>query len=474
MSYLIGVIIMADVTVLNLGKTPTRTVLKLSWPAIVEQFLISMASLIDTAMVGSLGPNATAAVAINISTIWLLEGLSTALSAGFMYVVAHSLGERNTHYAKRAVRQSITSALILGTAIMLLVELIAPFLCIWLGGEKAIYSSARSYLTIIGFGAIFKSLTIVLSSVLRAAGNTKTPLRINIAANLINIIGNFMLIYSTRQIVIGQHSFNVWGAGLGVSGAATSTAFSQFVSGMLLLTALYRVNTPIKLKIKGDYRLSKKLISKVISISIPVAMERVTICLGQIVLTRIISSVGTIALAVHQLVNQCESMMYLPAYGFAASGTTLIGQSIGASDMKKADEFAKILFIVNTIFIACLCIPIFIFARQIMTLFTPSAETIALGDIALKITAATEVLFSLTVVMGGICRGSGDVKFPLFLSLGGMWIIRLLPAYIFANVLGFGVIGVETAIGIDVSIRGLICIIRLKSGKWKPKFQQTA
>ena len=94
---------------------------------------------------------------------------------------------------------------------------------------------------------------------------------------------------------------------------------------------------------------------------------------------------------------------------------TLIGQSIGANDMKKADEFAKILFIVNTIFIACLCIPIFIFARQIMTLFTPSAETIALGDIALKITAATEVLFSLTVVMGGICRGSGDVKFPLFL-----------------------------------------------------------
>ncbi len=460
---------MTDVTVLNLGKTPTRTVLKLSWPAIVEQFLISMASIIDTAMVGSLGPNATAAVAINTSTIWLLEGFSTALSAGFMYVISHALGEQNTYNAKRAVRQSITSALILGITITILVELISPYLCIWLGGEEEIYQSARSYLSIIGFGMVFKSLTIVLSSVLRAAGNTKTPLRINIAANLINILGNFLLIYSTRQIVLGKMSFTVWGAGFAVSGAAMSTAFSQFVSGMLLLIALYRVNTPIKLKIKGDYRLSKKLISKVISISIPVAMERITLCCGQIVLTRIISSVGTIALAVHQLVNQCESIMYLPAYGFAASGTTLIGQSIGAKDMKKADKFAKILFIVNIIFIACLCLPIFIFARQIMSFFTPSAETIALGNIALKITAATEVLFSLTVVMGGICRGSGDVKFPLLLSLGGMWIIRLLPAYIFANILGFGVIGIETAIGIDVSIRGIICILRLKSGKWKPK-----
>ena len=129
---------MSDVTVLNLGKTPTRTVLMLSWPAIVEQFLISMASLIDTAMVGSIGPQATAAVAINVSTIWLIEGFSTALSAGFMYVIAHSLGEGNVVSAKRAVRQSITSSVLLGTLTMIIVELIAPFLCIWLGGAEEI------------------------------------------------------------------------------------------------------------------------------------------------------------------------------------------------------------------------------------------------------------------------------------------------------------------------------------------------
>ena len=86
---------MSDSTVLNLGKTPARTVLMLSWPAIAEQFLISAASLIDTAMVGSLGPIATAAVSINVSTVWLAEGFSTALSAGFMYIIAHSIGEGN-------------------------------------------------------------------------------------------------------------------------------------------------------------------------------------------------------------------------------------------------------------------------------------------------------------------------------------------------------------------------------------------
>ncbi len=460
---------MSDVTVLNLGKTPSRTVLKLSWPAIAEQFLISAASLIDTAMVGSLGPAATAAVGINASTIWLIEGFSTALSAGFMYVVAHSLGEHNVSSAKRAVRQAVISSFILGLITMLITELISPHLCLWLGGDMEIYSLARSYLSIVGFGMLFKSITIILSSVLRAAGNTKTPLRINIAANIANVVGNFFLIYSTRKVTAGSFSFNILGLGLGVKGAAASTAFSNILSGILLLSAIYTVSTPVKLKIKGDYRFTKKVMTKVLGISFPVAVERTTICLGQIMLTRILSSVGTIAIAVHQLVNQCESIMYLPAYGFASSGTTLIGQSLGAKDVKKADNFAKLLFIINSIFILLLCIPIFIFSKEILTLFTPSEETIRLGDIALKMTAGTEVLFSLTVVMGGICRGSGDVKFPLFLSLGGMWIIRLLPAYIFAHAFNMGVIGVELAIAIDVSVRGIICIVRLLNGKWKPK-----
>ncbi len=459
---------MSDVTVLNLGKTPTRTVLKLSWPAIVEQFLVSIASLIDTAMVGSLGPTATAAVAINVSTLWLIEGFSTALSAGFMYVIAHSIGKGDIPDAKQAAKQAVTASFLLGTITMIIVELISPYLCLWLGGEAEIYNDARMYLSILGFGMIFKSLTIIMSSVLRCAGNTKTPLRINVTANLINIIGNFLLINSTRTLTVAGHSFTMWGAGLGVPGAGLATIISQAVSGIFLLIALYVANTPIKLKIRGGYRLTKDTMSQVIKISLPVAMERITISLGQIVLTSIISSAGTIALAVHQLVNQCESLMYLPAYGFASSATTLVGQSLGAGDGELATKFARLLFIINTVFIMIICIPMFIFSAQIISLFTPSAETVALGDIGLKINAGTEPLFALTIVMGGICRGSGDVKFPLFLSLGGMWLIRLTLAFIFTRYCGFGVIGIEAALGIDVSIRGLLCIHRLLSEKWNP------
>ena len=160
--------------------------------------------------------------------------------------------------------------------------------------------------------------------------------------------------------------------------------------------------------------------------------------------------------------------MYLPAYGFASSGTTLVGQSIGAGEKKLADQFAKTLFLMNEVFILSLCIPMFIFAGPIMALFTPSAEAVELGITALRITAAVEPLFSLTVVMGGICRGSGDVKFPLILSLGGMWLIRLTLAFIFANIFNWGLIGIESAIAIDVSTRGIICIWRLLSGKWNP------
>lgn len=464
---------MSDATVLNLGKTPSRTVLKLSWPAIAEQFLISMASLIDTAMVGSLGPIATAAVSINVSTIWLAEGFSTALSAGFMYMIATSIGEGNLDNARSATRQSITASILLGAITSIIILLISPHLCIWLGGKPEVYNDARNYLTFIGYGMIFKAMTIILSSSLRAAGNMKAPLRINIVANLLNVIGNFILIYPTRSISLFGNTFIMPGVGLGVEGAAISTSLSYLISAFMLLVSLYIVNTPAKLTFKGSYLFTIKIMKRVIKISIPVALERITLCLGQIVLTKLLSGAGTIALAVHQLVNQCESLMYLPAYGFASSGTTLIGQSIGANKSKMADDFAKTLFIINEIFILIICIPMFIFAGPIISLFTPSAETVELGIIALRITAASEPLFALTVVMGGICRGSGDVKFPLIISLGGMWFIRLTLAFLFSHILDYGLIGIEIALAIDVSIRGIVCIWRLKSGKWNPLNSKT-
>lgn len=443
--------------VLSLGKNIPETIIRLSIPAIIEQFLICLATLADTAMVGSIGANATASVAITTSTIWLINGVITALSVGASYLVSHAIGEGNREKTESAVRQSILASFVIGCFITLLVLRIYRPLPGWLGAEPDVISDAQIYLKIIGYGLIPQTLSVVLSAIFRSAGNTKLPLYCNLGSNLLNVIGNYFLIYPTRI---------VWGAGLGIKGAAIATTASRCVLALVLFYHIVKTPTAAQISLKGDYRFRKDTLRSMIHISIPVMLERNTLCLGQIALTAMISGLGTIPLAAHYLTNQTEGLLYLPAYGFAYTATTLIGQSLGANDKALANRFAKDICIISTIVILIACVPVYLLARPIIDIFTNDAQVLYLGTMTLKIAAATEIFFSFFVVAGGIFRGSGDVKFPLFVSIIGMWGLRVGLVWIVVNVLAWGVVGVWIAIAVDCLIRTLLCIRRLMSGKW--------
>lgn len=461
--------------VLNLGKNIPETILRLSAPAILEQFLICLASLIDTAMVGSIGAAATASVAINISTVWLINGSITALSVGFSFLVSHSVGEGNRQKTDSVVRQSITASILLGlilTAAVLAVHRPLPRL---LGAAPDVLPNAQLYLGILGLGLMPQTLGVVLSAVLRSAGNTKLPLAANMSANLLNVIGNFFLIYPSRQLTLlgsgsdfasGPLTFPVWGAGLGIKGAAVSTALSQYALAAILLYQIYHSPTPARITLHGNYRFQKWSLKSLLHIGIPVLLERNTLCLGQIALTAMISGLGTVPLAAHYLTNQTEGLLYLPAYGFSYTATTLIGQSLGARDQKLAARFAKDICIISTIVIVAACIPVFLLSHPIISLFTNDSQVLALGTRTLKIAAATELFFSFFVICCGISRGAGDVTFPLAVSIIGMWGFRIGLVWIATRVLMWGVTGVWIAIGVDCFVRSCLFLRRLFSGKW--------
>lgn len=456
---------------LNIGKSIPETILRLSGPAILEQFLICLASLVDTAMVGSIGAAATASVAINISTVWLINGCITALSVGFSFLVSHSVGEGNPEKTESVVRQSISASIVLGAVLMAAVLSLHRTLPKLLGAAPEVLPNAQVYLGIIGLGLIPQALGVVLSAVLRSAGNTKIPMFANMSANCLNVIGNFFLIYPTRQISLprlssGFHSVTVWGGGLGIQGAAISTAFSQYALAFLMLYYIYHSSTAAKICFRGNYQFRKWTLRSLFHISIPVLLERCTLCLGQISLTAIISGLGTIPLAAHYLTNQTEGLLYLPAYGFAYTATALIGQSLGAGDKKLAARFSKNICIISTIVIIAACVPVFLLARPIISLFTTNSQVMGLGTQTLKIAAATEIFFSFSVVASGICRGAGDVKFPLAVSIIGMWGFRIGLVWLAARVMMFGVAGVWIAIAIDCFVRSCLFLYRLWGGKW--------
>lgn len=454
--------------ILNSGKSPLKTVLKMAVPSIFEQLLMCLAGLIDTAMVGALGAVATASIGINDASIWFVQGIIMAVGAGFMYIVAGRIGEGNMEKAKKAAREAITFSVLFGGFLAVLVFFSANFLPEWLGAEPEVLPYAVKYLKIVGISFMFLMMTNVLSSVIRAAGNARIPLIINAAANLLNIVGNLFLI--NEQIDLSAVGINIviHGAGLGVEGAALSTMLSRVFSAGAFVLCLYFVNTPVKLSAKGDYRLTGENMSSLVKIGVPTAMERCSLSVGAVIVTAMISTMGTNALAAHHLTDQIEGILYLPAYGISYTATTLIGQSIGAGKNDLAEKFAWLCMKLNTVIIILVCVPIFIMAGNIMGMFTPDPAVLELGTITLRFAAGFEILFSSSIVAAGICRGSGDVKMPLFVSAVGVWGIRIELVYLLGIVMNMGLIGVWLAISADVSWRGIMLIMRLKSKKWLP------
>lgn len=482
----------------DIEKHIPKTILILAWPAILEQFLVCMATLTDTAMVGSIGAVATASVAINSSAIWLIGGFVTALSAGFSFLIAHAVGENHPAKTRELTFQSITCSVCLGLCLTLAVQLVCRPLPIILGAAPEVIPYAQKYMQIVGLGLVPQSLSVILSSNFRSAGNTRIPLITNLTANAANVVGNFLLIYPTRTLTVAGFSFTMWGAGFGTTGAAISTAASQYLLAFLLLYCLTHADTPIRISlgagagwkeaagrrdgreavaaravcilplraILSRYRVDRRVFSRMLNISVPVLIERLTLTSGQLALTRMISSLGTAALAAHYLTNQTEGLLYLPAYGFSFTATALIGQSLGANRKDLAGKFAFYICAIGSTVIIAACIPVALFSGEIIGLFSSDPEVVALGTKTLFIAAATEIFFSFFVITGGICRGAGDVRFTLLASIFGMWGLRVGLVYIATRPLALGVVGVWLAIAVDCAIRTALCIWRLRSGKW--------
>ena len=451
----------------NFDADISKIIIKMAWPAMLEQLLACMASLVDTAMVGSLGAIATAAVAVNISFVWVSNGLMGALSIGFSYMIAHSVGEQDAKKTRSLGHQSITCSVCIGTFLFIAILCLHQKLPVWMGAADDVVPYARKYLQIIGYGMIAQTLAVVLSSNYRSTGNTRLPLILSIISNVGNIIGNFLLIYPERNISIGEMNVHIWGAGMGTKGAAIATCTSQFLLAFMLLASMQTEKSPFKLSLRiREYTVGRNTLLTLRRISIPVLFERWTLNFGQVFLTAMISSLGTVALSAHYLTTQIEGILYMPAYGMSYTATALIGQALGAERKDLARNYMKYICFWSVIFIELFCIPVACGSHLIMKLFSSSSDVIALGTKTLFIAVVTELFFSFFVVSSGIFRGAGDVKFSFLVSLIGMWGMRIGMVWMTIHILHLGIVSVWIVMGIDCMVRTILCIIRFKSGKW--------
>lgn len=192
-----------ELDLLDKTKSPNKIVWALAWPTIVEQLLLTVVTYVDAAMVGSVGVNATAAIAVNTSVIWLIQGLMAGLGVGASVLVATKIGERKLEQDQAILMQSILAMILLGGAVMLIGELIlAHNLPRWMGAEEVLLAPAEQYMRIVAAAFPFQVLLAVGCAIIRGAGDTRTPMFYNILSNIVNIIGNFFFIYETRTVTL--------------------------------------------------------------------------------------------------------------------------------------------------------------------------------------------------------------------------------------------------------------------------------
>ncbi|HKL59611.1 MAG TPA: MATE family efflux transporter [Sphaerochaeta sp.] len=448
--------------------SPGFIIWALAWPTIVEQILQVTVTFADSAMVGALGEGATAAISVTSSTIWLVNGWMNALALGFGVLMARHLGAGKRDRAKLVVRQALITALAFGLFLSLLFMQVARFLPAWIGAEEAVRPLSQQYLSIIALGYIPNLLMITISTLLRLSGDTKRPLYLNAFNNVANILGNLFFIFPSIRL----GSLVLPGLGLGVGGAAMATTLACTLTAILLVAVLFKGEHKIQISFKDRWSFDATIQKQALRLGVPIALERSTLSFGQIALTKMVGTLGTTALAAHFLAISAESITYLPASGFSTAATTLVAQSLGRDDKALAKRYANLCVLWGTLMMSFMGLVLYLFAPQLMNLFTQVDAVIVLGAQVLQIEAFAQPAFGLSILVFGVMRGGGDTKAPFLISLAGMWLLRLPFAFLLLKLTSLGLAAVWIAMMSDLMLRGFICLYSYRKGTWLTSWKQ--
>ena len=452
-------------------------VLTLSVPAILGQLSTIVMQYIDTMMVGHLGANATASIGLVSTTCWLFGGLTASIGAGFSVLVAHHIGAKEYEEARNVLRQALMICMSLGVLISLFCVSIHSWWPRALGGSPEVAALSSQYFLIWALTVPVNQLLFLSNGMLRSSGNMKTPMLLGIMMAALDVLFNFLLI-------------PLWG----VVGAALATTIASVITtgcsfGYLITRspelALFRgerrearseSNVSASLSDSQEENVSSHLspltsylspnlpiIRRAFRIGLPMAVEHVVFCGAMIVSTIIVAPLGAVAIAANTIGVVVESLCYMPGYGIGDAATTLIGQSYGAKRGDLIRAFSVLSVGLGVGVMTCLGVVMYLAAPQLMQMMTPDVAVQAAGTMALRIEAFAEPMYAASIVVYGVFMGLGDTLVPCIMNLGSIWLVRIPLAYVLAQTMGLR--GVWLAMCIELTVRGIIFLLRLRLKK---------
>lgn len=435
------------------GRDKLNLIIGLSIPSILAQVTNVMMFFIDASMVGHLGAEASASIGLVETTTWLMGSVMGAVSTGFSVQVAHFIGANDFIHARQVLRHGLICGITIAVLLSLIGVGIHNPLPYWLGGGSDIAGMSAKYFLIYSLTMPLVLLFHMSCSMLRSAGDMRTPSAMSIACCVLDVCFNYLFIYIL---------------GLGVVGAALGTSSAYFLVSLTTCWLLTARNKILSLRLdRTRFVWVWEYVKNASKISLPIAVQSMLMSGAQIVSTLIVAPLGNIAIAANSFAITAESLCYMPGYGIGDAATTLVGQSTGAGRSSLCKSFAHLTVGLGMAVMAFMGIVMYVFAPEMIGFLSPVEAIRELGTQCLRIEAFAEPFFAASIVVYSVCVGAGDTLRPAIINLFSMWFVRLTLAYVLAQ--QYGLRGVWTAMAIELTFRGVLFLIRLFRGKWLGK-----
>ncbi len=430
----------------------------IAWPASIENIVMTGIMLADTIFISRLGTEEVAGTSIAFTLIFMFVALFNAVAIASTTVIAQAKGAGNLEVAERGAAQSLILAVLIG-----LVTAVAGFAAAGLtmkvmGVDGVAARAGATYMGTVLLASPLYALALTGGGVMRGVGDTRTPM-------IFTIIANSTKILLSAVLVFGLLGFPA----LGVRGAALATVVGYGLNALLVGTKLLRGFDGMTLRHRELFRPRPDLLKRIFALAMPVAGEQIIMRMGFVFYMRVVSSLGTIALAANVMAMRLESVALTVGFGFTVASTTLVGQAVGRRDYDDAEKKSNITAQLSVAAMAAMGAILLLARASVLDVFRPEPEVYGLALACLGIAAFELLPLGFIFTYAGALRGAGDTRSPMTVALVGTFLFRLPLVYLLALTFGLGLRGVWYGTLLDWMGRAVVIYVIFRRGKWKTK-----
>ncbi len=412
---------------------------------------------VDVYVAGFISPEVQAAVGFISILYFFVIIIANSISIGTVAMVSRAVGGGDFKRANDVARQSLLFSVVIAASFMAAGLLFYREIIALAGFPKEIRPIAETFFRIFSLAMGSNYFLIVSNALFRANGEVKKPLLTMALVSVVNIAGNFVLVFGLGPF-----------PALGYAGIALSSAIAVTVGTIANLVLFFFSNW--RSIYSGSWMWHLETIGKIFSLGWPAGLLQIAWNAGSIVLYNILGRLGETSItALAAIANgmRIEAAVFLPAFALNLTAAVLIGQNLGAGNPERAEQVGWRIALTGAGVLSVLAFIVFIRAEALASILARDAAVLAETTRYLRINMIAQPFIALSLSLSGALQGAGDTRGTMWVIIVAMWLIRLPLAYVLAIVLGYGAQGVWIAMVASMTVQGLLMAKRFHGGKWK-------